>query len=168
MNEFDILHAIKGTWPGPEVRASTWIYAVGQIMHFIGLSMLLGSLFIVDLRLLGFFRRVPIQAALAFLPWAVIGFLINLTTGLIFFFADPFLFWPNPAFKVKLVLILLAGTNAMLFTFLGHSKVQRLADGADTNFATKVTASLSLTLWFAVLLFGRLIPAFHGSTNLFQ
>src|SRR5436853_7580070 len=99
---------------------------------------------IVDLRLLGFLRRIPIRAALAFLPFVVIGFLINLATGIVFFSADPMMYWPNPAFKLKMFLILVAGLNALVFTFMEHRHALMLGPDETAGTVAKVTAGLSL------------------------
>src|SRR5438874_7006922 len=99
MTETEILHWIRDTTLGETVRASRWIFATGETFHFVGLSLLVGGILIVDLRLLGFIRKIPVRAALAFLPFAILGFLINLVTGIVFFSADPLMYWPNPAFK---------------------------------------------------------------------
>jgi hypothetical protein len=91
LSEAEILHWIKETALGAAVRDSRWLFWAGQSLHFVGLSLLLGGMLIVDLRLLGFIRGVPIRAALAFLPLALMGFLINLATGIMFFTMDPFM-----------------------------------------------------------------------------
>jgi hypothetical protein len=167
MTEAEILQTMREFWPGPAVRASTWLFATGETFHFIGLSLLVGALLIVDLRLLGLIKRVPIRAALAFLPFAVIGFLINAATGWEFFTADPKMYWPNPAFKLKMFLIVVAGLNALIFTVMEHRHVLVLGPDEQTSTFTKVTAGLSLSLWLAVLLLGRLLPSFEGSTSFF-
>jgi uncharacterized protein DUF6644 len=167
MTEAEILHWIKDTSLGATVRHSTWLFAAGETLHFIGLSFLVGALLVVDLRLLGFIRRVPIRAALAFLPFAVAGFLINLATGIVFFAADPFMYWPNPAFRLKMLFILLAGLNALVFTVMEHRHALSLGDDESTGLVTKVTAGVSLSLWLGVILLGRLLPAFEGSTSFF-
>jgi hypothetical protein len=167
MSEADILHWIRDTSLGAAVRQSRWLFATGETLHFIGLSLLVGGILIVDLRLLGFLRRIPVRAALAFLPWVIVGFVINLATGILFFSADPYMYWPNPAFKLKMFLILLAGLNALIFTVMEHRHALTLGDDDDTGTFTKVTAGLSLSLWLGVLLLGRLLPAFEGSTKFF-
>ena len=167
MSEADILHWIRDTWLGATVRESRWIFASGEILHFVGLSLLVGGILIVDLRLLGFIRRVPIRAALAFLPFVIAGFLINLLTGIVFFSADPMMYWPSPAFKLKMFLILLAGLNALVFIVMAQRKTLNLRDDESTGTLAKVTAGLSLGLWLCVLLLGRLLPAFEGSTSFF-
>ena len=167
MTETEILHWIRETSLGATVRQSRWIFATGETLHFIGLSLLVGGILIVDLRLLGFLRRIPIRAALAFLPFVIAGFLINLATGIVFFSADPMMYWPNPAFKLKMALILLAGLNAVVFTVMAQRRVLGLGVDDDTGRIAKVTAGLSLGLWLGVLLLGRLLPAFEGSTHFF-
>lgn len=163
MTEVEILHAIRETWLGETVRESRWLFAAGETLHFIGLSMMVGALLIVDLRLLGFMHSVPMRAALAFLPFAIIGFVINLLTGIEFFTNDPFMYWPNPAFRLKMFLILVAGLNALIFAVMEHRHVLVLGDKEQTSLFTKATAVLSLSLWLTVLLLGRLLPSFEGT-----
>jgi energy-coupling factor transporter transmembrane protein EcfT len=167
MTEADILHWIRDTWLGATVRESRWIFAAGETLHFIGLSLLVGGILIVDLRLLGFIRRIPVRAALAFLPFVIVGFLINLLTGIVFFSADPMMYWPNPAFKLKMFLILLAGLNALVFTVMAQRQTLSLRDDESAGTLAKVSAGLSLGFWLCVLLLGRLLPAFEGSTSFF-
>jgi hypothetical protein len=167
MTEADILHWIRDTSLGAAVRQSRWMFAAGETFHFIGLSMLVGGILIVDLSLLGFIRKIPVRAALAFLPFAIVGFLINLLTGIVFFAADPYMYWPNPAFRLKMFFILLAGLNAIVFTVMEHRNALTLGADQSTGTLTRVTAGLSLSLWLAVLLLGRLLPAFEGSTSFF-
>jgi formate-dependent nitrite reductase membrane component NrfD len=68
---------------------------------------------------------------------------------------------------LKMSLILLAGLNALLFTVMAHRRVLALGPDEDTDTFTKVTAGLSLALWLGVILLGRLLPAFEGSTSFF-
>jgi hypothetical protein len=164
MTEAEILHWIKETSLGAVVRESSWLFWAGQSLHFVGLSMLLGGMLIVDLKLLGFLPGVPMRAALAFIPLAIAGFLINLATGIEFFTMDPFMYWPNPAFRMKMLLILLAGLNALAFMVLEYRHVLNLKDKESTGAVAKVTAGLSLALWLGVILFGRLLPSFEGGS----
>ena len=167
MTEVEVLHWIKEMPIGAAVRESRWLFAMGETLHFIGLCLMVGGLMIVDLRLLGYIRRIPMRAALAFLPFVIFGFLINLATGIEFFMTDPFMYWPNPAFKLKMVMVLLGGLNALLFTVMEHRRVLVMKDDEETSTFTKVTAGLSLTLWLCVILLGRLLPTFEGSTSFF-
>jgi hypothetical protein len=167
MTEADILHWFRDTSLGVAVRQSRWMFATGETFHFLGLSLLVGGILIVDLRLLGFLRHISMRSALAFLPFAIIGFVINLLTGILFFTADPMMYWPNPAFRLKMFLILLAGINALIFTLFEHKPALALGDDDQATTFMKVSAGLSLSLWLVVLLLGRLLPAFEGSTSFF-
>src|SRR5262245_38620505 len=167
MTETEILHWIRDTGLGAAVRQSRWMFATGEIFHFVGLSLLVGGILIVDLRLLGFLRQIPVRAALSFLPFAIVGFLINLATGILFFTADPQMYWPNPAFKLKMAFILLAGLNALVFTVMVHRQVINLGPDESAGTLAKTTAGLSLSFWLVVILLGRLLPTFEGSTSFF-
>jgi hypothetical protein len=159
------LEWFKQAWPGPLVRSTSWLFSFGEIVHFIGLCLLLGSLLIIDLRLMGFFKNLSIKSALSLLPYTLIGFVLNAASGWIFFTSNPGSYLENPAFLLKMVLIVLAGLNAAAFTVLEHRSMLLLGSGEDTPIFTKVSAAASLALWFVVLLLGRWLPIFTIGTN---
>jgi len=165
MTEAEIILWLSNAWPGPLMRTTDWLFGLCETLHFMGLCVLFGALIIVDVRLLGFFKQLPVKAVLPFIQYAIIGFLINLTTGWAFVTSNPSLYLGNPAFRMKLLLILLAGINALVFTVAEHRRVSLLGPGEDTPSLTKVTAALSLSLWTGVLVFGRLLPIFTLSVN---
>ena len=156
------------TWLGDYTRHNSWLFTLGLVLHFIGLCLLMGGMLVIDLRILGLIRRVPIGAVLALLPVAILGFVLNLLTGIMFFCFDSFGYWRNPAFKIKMALVLLAGLNALWFTLAEHRRLAATPSGFDANGITKLSAAASLLIWFSVILFGRLIVAFQGSSNLFN
>jgi hypothetical protein len=164
----DFLQAVHDTWLGEVTRSYAPLFTTGLVLHFIGLCMLLGAMLVIDLRLLGVIRGVPIRAVLALLPVAIAGFVINLLTGIMFFCFDPFGYWGNPAFKIKMSLVMIAGLNALWFTFTEHRRLATTDGDYQTHIATKISAGVSLFLWFTVILFGRLIVAFQGSPDLFK
>ena len=69
-----------------------WLSPLCEILHFVGLSLLMGAAFFIDLRLLGVIRGISVAATLEFAPWAMVGFAINLVTGLLFIWIDPSLY----------------------------------------------------------------------------
>ena len=158
MNEAAVLGWFESTWLGEFVRNTFWVFPTCETLHFFGLSILLGALLMLELRLLGFMPQIPIRPALAFVPIAIGGFLLNLITGIFFFCADPFNYWPNPGFKIKMALILLAGLNALWFEFAERRKILALPEGADVGLQAKVIAGLSLALWVSIIVMGRLLP----------
>ena len=151
----DLLLKIESSSLAQLMKEVSWLFPTTEIFHFIGLCLLIGSLLIVDVRLLGVSREVPMQAVYRFLPIAVLGFTINFLTGILFFFNDPFRYYPNIAFRIKLVLILLAGINALYFMITAHRHPQLASNG---DYRLKAVATLSLLLWFSVIVCGRMIP----------
>lgn len=163
-----LLQWLHDSWLGDYARHTFWVFTTGLVIHFIGLCLLLGAMLVVDLRLLGVFRRVSLQAVAALLPVAIFGFCLNLLTGIVFFCFDPFGYWQNPAFKTKMLLILIAGMNALWVRFTSHAALTSGDPDLRTRGMLKVNAAASLLLWFGVILFGRLIVAFQGASSFFE
>ena len=92
------------------------------------------------------------------LRWAAIGFGFNLITGVLFLFGDPYRYAANIGFRIKAILILVAGLNALWF----YIKIKPVMGdwGPDDNppMIAKTIAVVSLGVWFSILLLGRLIP----------
>lgn len=154
----DILSWMETSALGQLMRDSVWLFPAAEILHFVGLSLLIGSVLVVDLRLLGVIRSVSYQAVYKFLPISLIGFGINLFTGVLFCFTDPFRYYPNLAFRIKLFLILLAGLNALWFKLSVFAKSVDLSAEDPVGLAGKTIAVLSVLLWISVIILGRLIP----------
>jgi len=150
---------------GVITREYHYVFTICLVVHFIGLSLLMGGMLIVDLRLLGFPRQLPIAAAMKFLPIAIIGFLINLGTGVTMVSFDPVDYWLNPAFRIKMALLLLGGLNALWFTLVEQRQVLSQPSDQRTTIAVRTSAALSLFLWFAVIYWGRMIVAFQSSSS---
>ena len=91
------------------------------------------------------------------LPLAWIGFSINLVTGFLFFVAAPFFYYPNGPLRIKLVLILIAGANALWFQRALRDEVDYLEAGAEASARVKVSAGASRALWTGVITLGRFI-----------
>lgn len=153
----NILFWMETSSLGQLMRESAWLFPTAEILHFMGLSLLMGSLLVVDFRLLGLMRHVSVEAVYRFLPLTVAGFGINLTTGIMFCFSDPFRYYPNPAFRLKMLLVLLAGLNALYFAWMAHRKAVQTGMEA-TGGEVKIVAALSLVFWIGVIVLGRLIP----------
>ena len=151
---------IRATPLGEAMRETPGLFPASEMAHFIGLSLLLGVMIVVDLRILGVFRQTSYASVLKLLPLAVVGFVINLVSGVFFIAANPFLYSTNPAFYVKLVVILLGGLNALWFTFAEHRQIAGLPSDAMAPLPARVMAGASLGMWVLVILLGRLLPTF--------
>ena len=153
----DMLLWMETSALGQLMRDSTWLFPMAEILHFMGLSLLIGSLLVVDFILLGFSRTVPVEAVYKFLPLTLVGFGINLVTGTMFCFSDPFRYYPNIAFRLKMLLVLLAGLNAFYFALMVHRKTL-LPDTGEPENTVKIVSTLSLIFWVGVIILGRFIP----------
>ncbi len=135
-----------------------WLWPVLEICHFIGFSLLFGGLIIIDLRLAGFVKSLSPVAIHKLLPAVLIGFAINLTSGILFFYGDPMRYAINIGFQIKMGLVLLAGVNAAFYYWKIHPGMHAWAMDADSPPIAKFVAYASMATWTSVLLCGRLIP----------
>jgi hypothetical protein len=140
------------------MKHSLWLYPIVEIVHIVGFALLVGTVAAFDLRLLGFARSTSIRALeRSLLPWAWLALLLIVPSGVAMFSTHAMDFANNLAFRVKLVLLLAAGLNALLF----HAGVFRSVAAWDqhvpTPRAAKLSALLSLAIWIGVIACGRLI-----------
>jgi hypothetical protein len=129
-----------------------WIFPAVQSLHFIGFALSIGTIAIVDLRLLGLGMRRQAAAELAadLAPWTLVGIAIMLTTGPLMFSTDAVAYHFNPSFQFKMTCLMLA----LLFHFTLHRRAVR----PDVSpIAAKLAAVTSLLLWTAVVAGGRMI-----------
>ncbi|HEV7690183.1 MAG TPA: DUF6644 family protein [Hyphomonadaceae bacterium] len=156
----DLLRWVRDTPLGHFMRETGNAFPVAEMSHFISLSLLMGVMLVVDLRILGVFKQASYSSVLKLIPLAIVGFAINLISGVCFIVTNPFLYFTNPAFYWKLTFILLGGLNALWFTFAEHRLISGLPTDARAPALARVMAAASLGMWTLVLLLGRLLPTF--------
>jgi len=152
-----ILEWIKYTPIGVFVRDSAWAFPALQSLHFIGMTMLVGVVGVIDLRVLGVARGLPIHPLHRLLPVAFTGFAINFVTGIFFFCHDPYVYAFNSSFRLKMLLILVAGLNALWFQLGVFIDVDKWGPGIEASRLAKVISALSIIIWFGVIMAGRFI-----------
>ena len=140
---------------------SAWAWPVVESAHFIGLTLLFGSIAAWDLRLLGMAKRVPIAAFHRLVPIAMVGFAINAITGVMFLIGFPNQYVYNSAFHLKLLFLALAGVNVLLFYATTFRTLAARDTGADDPPSARVAGAVSLMCWIAVILCGRMITFFR-------
>lgn len=153
-----VLSFIEATRLSHAMRYGLWLYPIVEIVHIIGFSILVGSVFMFDLRLLGASRSVSVDAlGKQLLPWSVASLGLIVPAGLMLFSAHPHELVDNSIFILKLGLIIAAGVNALLF----HKGIFRTVDNWKNSGIipgrAKVHAVISLTLWASVISCGRLL-----------
>ena len=150
---------LKATRLSEFVIHSTWVWPASETLHFIGLAMLVGVVGLMDLRMLGMAKQLPFAPLHRLLPWSIVGFVICLLTGTLFFSGDPFQYIHNWVFWVKMLFILLAGANVLAFYVSGiFQKIEHLGPGEEAPLGAKIIAATSLLLWVGVMYLGRMLP----------
>ena len=149
---------LRATQVSEFIRDKPWLWPACEIAHFVGLSLLVGVIGFFDLRLLGAFRRVPLHAAWALVPWGKLGFAIAAVTGVTFFVGAPDQYVNNVAFYAKLVFLLIAGVNAAAFEVVYGTRVRTSASIDATPVAYRAIAIVSIVSWFLVIYWGCMLP----------
>jgi hypothetical protein len=164
----DILSWFYNLPAGALMRDIAFMFPVMETLHFLGLSALVGSIAIVDLRVLGVGRAMPFRPMLRLVPVAIAGLLINTVSGFFMFTSDPYMYWPNPAFRFKMALVAIAAANALWFMFAEHHKIAALDIDQRPRTAAKVVSLTSVILWILIILLGRLLPTYEGASSIFD
>jgi hypothetical protein len=139
------------SWLSHEIRRSTWQFAVFEMIHLLGLTMVLGSLMVLDLRLFGVGMRRLRAAELArdLSAWMLSGLAVVLLSGVLLFFGEPMKLYASPWFHVKMALL----AAAILFQFTIFRSIASRRGGSPI--LNKIGGTVSLILWFGVGLAGR-------------
>ena len=146
---------------GAFVEKHSWVWPAAETLHFIGLCMLFAVVLTVDLRMLGVGKNLLSFAALfQLLPLGLLGFTINLATGMTFFVATPqqytgFLFF------LKMMLVVLGAVNVLYFMLF--DELWRVGEGDDAPAKSKLVAASAIVIWTAVLFCGHMLP-FYGNS----
>jgi hypothetical protein len=141
-----------------DIRESGWLFPTLETVHVVALVIVIGSILSVDTRLLGLGARNRAFTAIAreMLPWTWMGFVVASLAGTLMFASKAVTYAANWPFRVKLLLLLLAGLNMMLFHGWGMRDV-RLWDTRKPPISAQLAGALSLLLWLGVLTAGRWI-----------
>jgi hypothetical protein len=151
----ELLQWLESTGIATAIRTTPWMYPAFETAHYIGLSLLVGGILLIDLRTLGFARSLNLRSMIGLLPFVWIGFLINVTTGSLLFIYGATNFGTNAAFGLKMGFMVLAGLNALAFDVcVRRARTDWVAaDRPPLN--VKIFATLSLILWVCVVTTGR-------------
>jgi uncharacterized membrane protein len=141
---------------GAFVVGVPWMWPTCETLHFIGLCLLIGVVLIIDLRMLGVMKNVSFPALHRLLPWAILGFAINTLTGMLFFIGAPGQYTQNGTFHWKIILVLVAGANALYFTVFDEAWV--LKPGDEAPLTAKVIAVSAMVLWVGIMYCGSMLP----------
>lgn len=138
-----------------------WGWPFIESLHFAGLTLLLGTVGLFDLRLMGFGKGIPIKALHSLVPIGVGGFVLNLMTGFMFVVSDPGQYVHNPAFQIKVLAMIVAGLNLLVFYAVLAGRTSALPDNVTVPMPARVVALISLSCWCTVIAGGRLITFYR-------
>lgn len=147
-------------WPlSVAITESTWLFPTIETLHVLAIVLVVGSIFQLDLRLLGVSQRNRgvMQLADETLPWTWVAFVVAVITGVLMFISAATRYWGLTPFRVKMVLLLLAGLNMAIFHVTVYRAVHDWNHRLPTPVGARVAGTLSLTFWIGVVFFGRWI-----------
>ena len=152
------MQAIEASSVARWMREALWAYPAVESLHILALALVVGSVVIVDLRLMGMSRDVSVsRLSRHALPWTVGAFIVAMSTGLLMFTAHAGDFLANRVFALKMGLLLVAGANAAIL----HTGPWRSIAQWDTRAmpppSVRFAAGLSIVVWIAVVACGRLL-----------
>jgi uncharacterized membrane protein len=138
------------------MTGTRFMWPTCETLHFVGLSLLMGVVLLVDLRMMGLMKSISFPVLHRLLPWGILGFGINVLTGMAFFIGQPSQYFNSKPFQWKIALVLIAGANALYFTMF--DEVWVLAPGDAAPMKAKVAAGSAVVLWVAIMWCGNMLP----------
>lgn len=153
-----LLRAVEQSALAAAMRGELWLYPIIEALHICGFVVLVGSVLMFDLRLFGQSPSLPVRGlARHLLPWSCGALLVIVPTGLMMFSAHAGEFVGNRAFVAKLILLMLAGTNAAAFHVGVYGTVAKWDRDTAAPVGAKLHALASVVLWLSIIACGRLI-----------
>jgi hypothetical protein len=142
-----------------ELHESQYAYSIIESIHVWTLFLFFGTVAMVDLRLLGWtMRKVPIsEFAKRVLPWTIAGFILMVISGTLLVYAIPLRTYQSIFFRGKMLLLLLAGLNMLMFHVRVFPGVAKWDVDVVPPRAVRVAGALSLVLWIGIVFSGRMI-----------
>lgn len=153
-----LLEALQEGSFAAAMRGSIWLYPAVETVHIIGFAILVGAVIMFDLRVLGVSKRIPVRMlAQHLLPWSVAALLLIIPAGFLMFSADATSLISNRAFVIKMLLLMLAATNATTFHLGSFRDVEQWDLGVTAPRSARLHAAASLFIWLGVITCGRMI-----------
>jgi hypothetical protein len=157
MDIASLLASLENTRLATGIRASLYLFPLIESVHVIGLTMVFGTIVIIDLRLLGLAstQRPFSIVALDVLKWTWLAFAVTVTTGVLMFITNAGAYVPNVYFRAKMALLVVSGLNMLAFQLTARRSIASWDREASAPAAGRAVAALSLVLWIGVIFLGR-------------
>jgi len=159
MGIVDFLNWLNDTTFAESIRDSVWLFPTFETIHVAAIVLVVGSIARLDLRLAGLMARDrPVtEIANEMLPWTWAAFVVATLFGFLLFASKPMVYLAMAFFDAKLILIVLAGLNMLLFQQITWKSVGRWDRAVLPPVAVRLAAGLSLAFWISVVICGRFI-----------
>jgi len=138
-----------------------WAWATMETLHFLGLGLMVGTIGVLDLRLMGFLKGLPVSSVQKLVPWGIGAFVLNTLTGVVFLAGAPYQYLYNLAFQMKVIFMLAAGVNVLIFYAGTWQRAQNIGAGQAAPWAARIAGAVSLFLWIGVMYWGRMLTFFR-------
>ena len=144
-----------------------WVVPLCKTLHYFGITALAGIVGVIDLRIFGVAKALPLRPLQRLMPWAVLSFLIAGASGYALMRMEPANSLGPPlniAFAAKLLFLALIGLNDVLYFASGLKRqVDRVGAGESTSASAKIVAAVSLVLWVGVVYWSRMLTFLAGA-----
>lgn len=156
----DFVAWLENTDLAAAIRQSLWLYPALEIVHILGIVVLVGGAFMFDLRLLGFAKALS-AATLSrlLLTWSQRGLLLIIPSGILLFMTNSKALSTDPTFWLKMFLLLLAAVNVFVFhrILFKPDRTNNTTGPVEPAPVTKISAWVSIILWLSIIACGRLL-----------
>jgi hypothetical protein len=154
-----ILDWLQKTALATGIRDSLFLFPILESVHVIGLSLVFGTIAVVDLRLLGVAstKRSFSRMASEIMKWTWAAFALTALTGGLMFITNAAVYFHNWYFRGKMVLLVLAGLNMLMFELTARRTLARWDQSPSAPAVGRAVATVSLVIWVAVIFAGRMI-----------
>jgi hypothetical protein len=146
------------------VRQSNWFFSTVDTVHTLGIILVAGTIMLLDLRLLGLaLRSVPVAQVVArIVPSTLGGFGLMVVSGSLLFSSEAVKMYHSPAFRIKMLLLAMAGLNALIFHRTIYRDVAHWDPASVVPARARLAGLLSLVFWIAIIAAGRAIAYAPG------
>ena len=160
-NMLHICHWLEKLPISVVISQSIWVFPTIESIHMFGIIALVGATGILDLRLTGLALKEDSVSSIVHstVRWAWVGFTVMLVTGALMFMSEATRCYTNDGFRIKMLLLVLAGLNALIFHSTAYRGVSRWETGG-TPLTAKLAGGFSLMFWFGIIAMGRWIAFF--------
>ena len=159
MGPMEVCRWLESTPSSIALHESIWVYPIVESIHVLTLCLFAGLTVIIDLRLLGVsLTAMPVSQVYGrFAPWMLAGFGVMVASGALLFYAAPVKTYLNIFFRLKMTLLVVAGLNVAVFHFLTSRTMAQWDLNDRPPLRARVAGGLSLVLWAAIAVCGRMI-----------